>query len=193
MFLPFHLQPDWLPAHLAAELLDFAISNESLFRQAKVGHADAAIVDESIRKSSVLKNIRPYSSALKEFTLTETPLLAKRFGMPAFDVSSVEIELAAHGDGAHFQPHIDTAVSECMLPNPRMLSLVLYLHRQPKGFSGGALRFHAIGGTSVRDLAPEHNLLIAFPSIARHSVEPVICPSQKFSDRRFAINIWIHR
>lgn len=113
--------------------------------------------------------------------------------MPTFTASSVEIQLAAHGDGAHFQRHVDTFTVENKRLNPRVLTLVLYLHRQPRGFSGGALRMHALDRPAVHDIAPDHNRLAAFPSIAQHSVEPIVCPSHAFADRRFAVNMWIRR
>jgi Rps23 Pro-64 3,4-dihydroxylase Tpa1-like proline 4-hydroxylase len=51
---------------------------------------------------------------------------------------------------------------------------------------------YALGGGGARDILPDHNLLVAFPSIAPHSVDMVSCPRGAFADRRFAINIWIH-
>jgi len=33
---------------------------------------------------------------------------------------------------------------------------------------------HSIAGPAVREIVPEHNLLVAFPAIAPHSVEQAV-------------------
>lgn len=192
-FLPFHTQSEWLPPDMAAALLQHALDNEAGFGPAKIMHSGKLTVDESIRRTSVLGSLGPFEAPVTEAALAIQPSLSNLFGVPAFTAKRVEIELAAHGDGAHFEPHIDTFVVMHKDPRPRTLTLVLYLHREPRGFSGGAIRMHALGGSAVMDIVPDHNRLVAFPSIARHSVQPVACPSQAFADRRFAVNIWLHR
>ena len=81
----------------------------------------------------------------------------------------------------------------------RLLSAVLYFHREPKGFSGGELRLFRL---NVRpdtkpvevadhlDLMPVRNSLVAFPSWVTHEVRPISCPSNRFEDFRFALNCW---
>lgn len=193
LLLPWHTQPDWLPGDMAEALVDYAIENEGRFRAGEIMHNGTVTVDDTIRQVSVLGDLGPFQTVLTDAALASKPMLVARFGMPDFTASQVEIELAAHGDAAHFQQHVDTFVGGQNRPNPRVLTLVLYLHRQPRGFTGGALRFHALGGTATHDIAPEHNLLTAFPSVAPHSVQRLACPSGVFADRRFAINMWIHR
>lgn len=193
LFLPYHTQPDWLPRDMAEAIVDYAIENESRFQAGRILHHGKLVVDETIRQVSTLKHLGPFHTALTDAAMASKPMLEILFGMPAFVASQVEIEMAAHGDAAHFQRHVDTFVVGHNRPNPRVLTLVLYLHRQPRGFTGGALRFHALGGTATRDITPEHNLLTAFPSIAPHSVQRLSSPSDTFADRRFAVNMWIHR
>ncbi len=193
-FLPHHVAPAWLPADLAAGLLHHAIENEARFRAGSLVHSGKIIVDPSIRQTSVLDDVGlgPFLAPLVAAALAAQPALATRFGMPHFTASNVEVEMAAHGDGAHFNSHIDTFVAVNKRPNPRLLTLVLYLNRLPCGFSGGALRLHALGSAAFHDIMPEHNKLVAFPSITRHSVQPISCPSAAFADRRFAVNMWLH-
>lgn len=191
--LPCHTQPDWLPPDMADALLDYGIANEVRFRPGSIMHSGKLTVDETIRQVSVLGHLGPFHAAMVKAALAAKPRLETLFGMPAFTASQVEIEMAAHGDGAHFQQHIDTFAVGHNRPNPRVLTLVLYLHRRPRGFVGGALRLHALGGTAIRDIAPDHNQLAAFPSFAPHSVQRLTCPGGAFADRRFAINMWIHR
>lgn len=192
-FLPYHARPDWLPADMADALLDHAIAHEDRFRPGSIMHSGEIMVDETIRQVSVLDHLGPFHAAVTDAALAMKSELSTLFGMSAFTASQVEIEMAAHGDGAHFQQHVDTFVAAQARPNPRLLTLVLYLHRRPRRFSGGALRLHAVGGTATRDIAPDHNLLAAFPSIAPHSVQRLTCPGGAFADRRFAVNMWLHR
>jgi SM-20-related protein len=122
--------------------------------------------------------------------------------------SSLELELAAHGNGAFYRPHLDIPVGQDRLPlgawegEDRALSAVYYFHREPRRFSGGELRLHRIGSTSKRgetepgsyvDIEPRNNTLVAFPSWALHEVRPVSCPSGDFKDYRFALNCWYCR
>ena len=192
-FLPVHIQPKWLPPALADALVGYAIDSEARFRVGTILHSGKIMVDEGIRQTLVLDDIGPFQYPLAEAALAFKPTLETLFGIPPFAASSVEIEMAAHGDGAHFRHHIDTCVVVNKRANPRVLTLVLYLHGPIRRFSGGALRMHALGSSAVRDIAPMHNRLVAFPSIAPHSVQPIACSSRAFADRRFAVNIWIHR
>jgi len=192
-FLPFLSIQNWLDSKLADELLAYAIQNENRFKTSAVLYNGNRKIDHDIRYSSVLSNIGPFEEGLTTAALVVQPTLEKAFGVPAFTTGKIEIELAAHSDGAHFQRHIDTFVVLNKSPSPRVLTLVLYLNRRPRAFTGGAIRMYALNGTEVKDIDPEHNLLVAFPSFAPHSVERVNLPGSNFADRRFAINIWLHR
>ena len=105
-----------------------------------------------------------------------------------------EIELAPHGDGAFFKPHIDMRFGET---GDRVISVVYYLHGTPKNFTGGGLRIYPneiFPGDDVPIvLEPTHNSLAAFESYVHHEVLPASCPSGEFKDYRFAINCWIHK
>jgi Rps23 Pro-64 3,4-dihydroxylase Tpa1-like proline 4-hydroxylase len=124
------------------------------------------------------------------------------------EAAAVELELAAHGDGAHFHAHLDIPNGKHRKPlgaepgMDRILSAVYYFHREPKAFSGGDLRLFRFGAHPADgpvaeedrvDIAPLQNSLVAFPSWALHEVRPIQCPSQAFEDYRFAINCWYCR
>ena len=75
-----------------------------------------------------------------------------------------------------------------------VLSGVYYFNAEPKAFTGGALRLHAIGGKNGEnfvDIEPVRNGLLVFPAWAPHEVLPVSCPSKRFINSRFAINCWV--
>ena len=99
-------------------------------------------------------------------------------------------------DGAFFCRHIDTRVhlDPKNHSNPRILSGVYYFHTEPRGFTGGALRLYpAVSTERHRDIEPQANMLLVFPSWAPHEVLPVQCPSGTLEDSRLAINCWIRR
>jgi Rps23 Pro-64 3,4-dihydroxylase Tpa1-like proline 4-hydroxylase len=119
---------------------------------------------------------------------------------------SLEFEITASGDGAHFAPHIDIALGAGRRTvgkeegEDRVISTVYYFHRDPKGFTGGALRLYRFGvdPSEAQDhdsvaFEPVQNSLVAFPSFARHSVERVHCPSGEFADYRFGLNCFFCR
>lgn len=68
-----------------------------------------------------------------------------------------------------------------------------------RGFSGGELRPFDRGVEQVRwvpaetfrEIVPEDNLLVLFPSSALHEIRPVRCPSRAFADSRFTLNGWL--
>jgi Rps23 Pro-64 3,4-dihydroxylase Tpa1-like proline 4-hydroxylase len=101
----------------------------------------------------------------------------------------------AHGDGAFFTRHFDTIrANDSDQKRIRVLSGVYYFNAEPKAFTGGALRLHAIGGKEGEnfvDIEPARNSLVVFLSWAPHEVLPVSCPSKRFIDSRFAINYWV--
>ncbi len=190
-FFPVHRVPGWLDPETADALLDYAIQAEPRYGRAGVLYDGNQRFDEGLRRAALLHDLGPHGEMLAAAALAAKPAVEQALGVPPFAASRVEIELAAHGDGAHFHRHIDTFVAGHRQPDPRVLTLILYLHRRPRAFTGGAIRMHALGGTGVDDIAPEHNLLVAFPAIAPHSVGAVSCPGGAFADRRFAINMWI--
>jgi SM-20-related protein len=192
-FLPIFRASNWLNGDTASGLLSYAIQNQSRFEAGNVVRQGRAEVDTKYRDAAVLRDLGEFREPLRSAALAVKPQLEQAFGMPPFAVKRVEIELAAHGDGGHFERHIDTLVLVNQAPSTRILTLLLYLNREPKAFSGGALRMYAIGSEGTRDVEPGHNLLVAFPAVAPHSVERVVCHGSEFADRRFAVNICLHR
>ena len=145
--------------------------------------------------SAIRENIEATAAAfrplLKARLLELAPTLIAELRLTPFEVSKVELELVAHGDGAFYKRHIDTATARDAA-HLRVLSGVYYLHREPRAFSGGALRLYAIGNNArFVDIEPVCNALLVFPAWAPHEVLPVSVPSGRFADARFAINCWL--
>jgi Rps23 Pro-64 3,4-dihydroxylase Tpa1-like proline 4-hydroxylase len=191
-FFPFRTYSQWLDPDTADALLDYAIENEAHFNPGTVLYRGVSKTDPNIRNVIRTRKLGSFRALLTDRVQEIKPELERAFGIKPFTLGQIETELVAYGDGAHFSRHIDTLVVANQAPTARVLTLVYYFHRRPAGFMGGALRFYALRGSQVQDVAPDHNVLAAFPSIAPHSVERVDCPSGQFADSRFAALIWVH-
>ncbi len=186
---------NFLSEGLSTEILNYAIDHEDRFQDSTVYENGETSVSKS-RVSKTYGDLGKYGDVMQKKILTAFPEIAQQLQIAPFEVGEIELQLAAHGDGALFVAHIDTLVHERKV-KPRIISLVYYLHSDPKQFSGGHLRMHPlpIGDEPAEpvDIAPDHNLLLAFPSFAPHEVLPVHAPDLAFKDWRFAVNCWIHR
>jgi Rps23 Pro-64 3,4-dihydroxylase Tpa1-like proline 4-hydroxylase len=176
-----------------AALLDWALANEARFIPAQLA---GGLVKPEARRALILRDLGPLAALLDARMRAEAPHWTATLKSTPFETSEVELELAAHNDGAHFTLHSDTYARDEVARGDRMLSAVYYFHRQPKAFEGGALRLHrlnAAAGDAGIDIAPDDNSLVVFPSWGPHEVMPVGCPSRAFADSRFAVNCWIYR
>lgn len=79
------------------------------------------------------------------------------------------------------------------------ITAVYFMHRRPRGFSGGQLRFYdtvvrdglARPGNACQAVEPAHDSIDFFPSSAFHEVGAAHCPSGRFADHRFTLTSWI--
>lgn len=196
---PFHQSSGFLDETERRALLDWTMANRDRFEPAQIV---GGIVDLSQRACETLRDLGPMDAALRRRFTEILPVILAGTGIPAFRLDSIELDLAAHGDGAHFVAHMDTFTSENRrlarqagrMHHDRIVSAVYYFHREPKGFSGGELRLHpfdSVGGQPGHvDIQPLQNSVAAFPSFVFHEVRPVSCPSKAFEDFRFAVNCW---
>jgi Rps23 Pro-64 3,4-dihydroxylase Tpa1-like proline 4-hydroxylase len=90
-----------------------------------------------------------------------TPIQAS--GYLAVEEQVIEVQLACYGDGARFDVYRDTVFDPPETPQ-RRVTMVYYLHRLPKVFSGGALRFSSMDGENHNDVVPECDEVVTFPS-----------------------------
>jgi len=143
---------------------------------------------------------------MREALFGGLPEIMAAAGYAGPEPRSIEFELNAYGEGAHFAPHIDIPLGETRKPageeegEDRVISAVYYFHSEPKAFSGGALRLYRFGAdpetAATQDsvaLEPVQNSLVIFPSWARHGVETAHCESGRFADFRFGLNCWFCR
>lgn len=189
-------------------LLDWTIAEQASFKPAKVFHdvGRKSRLDPNRRMALKRWGVGPFEPLLRERLLRALPEIMAAAGYSGPEPRSIEFDLNAYGDGAHFAPHLDIPVGKGretagnMPGEDRLISAVYYFHSEPKAFSGGALRLYRFG--AIPDAAaaddsvafePEQNSLLVFPSWARHGVERVSCPSGRFEDFRFALNCWFCR
>jgi SM-20-related protein len=189
---------DFLPLELHDQLLEWTIAQEPAFNPAGVYYGEGGrehAVDPDSRVGLKRFGIGPFEPLIGERLLDRLDEIMAAAGYRGPEPRSIEFEITASGDGAYFGPHLDIALGAGRRTigrnrgEDRMISTVYYFHRLPKAFSGGALRLYRFGvdeedvgeGDSIA-FEPARNSLVAFPSFARHSVEPVRCPSGEFAD-----------
>jgi SM-20-related protein len=189
---PYLVLRHFLDEATVAGLLDYAISRQADFAPMLLGSKS---VNTSIRVSVGLRDLRSYRQTIETKIRRLVPALIAQLQVTPFEPGAFELELVAHGEGAFYKRHIDTQTARYNdVQKIRVLSCVYYFHAEPKPFSGGALRLYAVVGDSgYVDAAPERNTLLVFPSWAPHEVMPIVCPSRRFADSRFAINCWVYR
>lgn len=202
---PFVQILNFLPESERQQLLDWVTKNPGMFSAAKVSSENR--VDPTKRICAASRQLGPLEPILRKRLLEALPELISSTGT-GLTPHSIELELAAHGNGAFFSAHTDTFVGtgrKRLAVEPgdeRVLSAVYYFHDEPRIFSGGLLRLYRFGtppaghGSDAADhitLDPLGNSLVAFPSTVLHEVTPVLCPSNRFSDQRFALNCWYCR
>ena len=201
---------DFLTPSEHQAMIRWVLQHQANFRPAKIidDHGPAkSLVDPKLRIGLTARGLGPLRAMLDRRMREALPQIEEAIGSRA-DATSIELELAAHGDGAHYRPHLDISYGEGRkvvgaTPNEdRVLSAVYYFHREPKGFSGGALRLYrfnarpltgAVDPSDYVDVQPLQNSLVAFPSWVTHEVRTVRCDSNSFEDYRFALNCWFCR
>ena len=203
---PFAQFRDFLDDGLHRSLLDWVAERQADFDSAtvtksKAGHDNR--LDPEVRIALKLRDIGPAEQPLRRRLLDALPMAMAAAGCSGAEPRSLELEITAYGDGAHFRPHLDIPLGQDRKPlgarkgEDRVISAVYYFHNRPKGFSGGHLRLFRFGSDPAEgdaaDIEPIDNSLVVFPSWAQHQVEQVTCPSGDFADYRYAVNCWYCR
>ena len=197
MLFPVCIIDDFLGSEAAGTLLAFAQEQQAHFAPSTISSNGVRdVLDTDFRASLSFAGdfgtvLAPFHARLHE-RLDE---IAQATQTRRFDPEPRSLAMVAHCHGHRFRRHIDTAVGESRaLPErDRELSLVYYLHARPRAFTGGDLVIHALAGDERQVIAPQHDRLVVFPSIAPHEITPVDLPGNAFADARFTIVSWLHR
>lgn len=205
LLLPYAQIENFLPQPELDALLEWVLASEGRFRPATIKtDGDDQVLDPKKRVALTMRELGPAGPKLNERILQALPELMRLTGASGPEPTRLEIELAAHGDGAHYLPHTDIPIGDIRKhrsgDDDRVLSAVLYFHAEPKAFSGGQLRLFRLGAApgpaqpgDFVDLEPLQNSLAVFHSWVKHEVRPVRVPSNAFANFRFAANIWLRR
>ncbi|HET9630413.1 MAG TPA: 2OG-Fe(II) oxygenase, partial [Novosphingobium sp.] len=181
---------------LHGALLDWAVTGQGRFVASQVQGADGLVHNAGVRQSwrcdEGLGRLKAEFRASIDAAFDQ---LREQLGIPPFAVFRTELELAAHRDGSFYKPHVDThfGVGRASTEGDRMLTLVYYFHRQPRGFSGGEIALYPYNREARTLIEPFDNRLVAFPAHTLHEVCPVMVPGDAWEDARFAINCWFNR
>ena len=207
---PYARLNNFLPDDDHGRIIEWVLANSAQFSAAvvtdgEIGSEYEVSLEDRIALTS--KNLGPFGPMLRKHLLGALEEIVVRTGTPV-SPQSLDLEFSAYGNGAFFTPHLDISTGLNRKPlsgepgQDRILSAVYHFYREPKAFSGGALRLYRFGANSTGsdlgpinhiDLAPVNNSLIAFPSTALHEVRPVECRTADFADYRFALNCWYCR
>ena len=205
---PYGVFEDFLPDSERATLLAWAISEEASFKPAKIvtGPGGSAEDFDPAVRNALTRSGGPYKTMVSARLLSMLPRIMAAAGYRGAEPRSLEFQMNAYGDGGHYGPHFDTPLGPGRRPlgkgegEDRVISAVYYFFREPKAFTGGALRLYRFG-TDPEACEPDdsiafepvQNRLVVFPAWARHGVDRVACPSGEFEDYRFALNCWFCR
>ena len=188
----------FLGPEINSRILAYTLSSESQFQKSTIGSTGKH--NPKVRVSSLLHDLDFFQAELTQRVLALVPDLIKQLGLTPFSATGVETQIAAHGEGAFYNRHVDLFTDENRNKQAdRLISLVYYFHKEPKSFTGGLLRLYPTLGIpngsneQTIDIVPEQDRAIAFSSWMPHEVLPVSCPSGSFDDSRFAINCWVLR
>jgi SM-20-related protein len=188
---------DFLPPDLHANLLQHTLANRDQFVPTRV-YVDrqGVALDPSHRRSLYCsEGLGALKKPFSELIRSKFPELLQDLGIQPFELSGLEIELAAHGDGSHFSPHVDTVTraGRDIQSSDRVITTVYYFHFQPQVFRGGQLTLFPLRKGQAFEIEPIDNRLVAFPAFTLHEVKPVVCRDDAFANWRFSVNCWFHR
>lgn len=193
---PYLVREGFLGSELVDKLIEFAVENEARFEDSTTGNTGNEQVRPEWRVSRLLRDFGPLKKEIKSRFKAALPEALESLGMPDFELYHVELEIVAHGNGAFYNTHIDTAIDKDD-ESVRVLTAVYYFHANPKIFQGGNLRLLPLRRNGDEDkyldIEPFNDRVLFFPSWAPHRVMPVISDSKVFRNSRFAINCWFRK
>ncbi len=191
---------DFLDPDLHDRLLELAVSRAADFEASGVHAAALGEGDQhpEVRRSRSIYDLGPIWEEIQATIVELLPHVRRELGVAWFPLGDIEHHLTAHGDGDHFALHADNATPDT---DRREVSAVYYFNRQPRRFTGGALRlFDTVERDGVAepadthtDIDPADNSVVFFRSDAYHEVRPVHLESDDFADQRFTLVFWARR
>jgi Rps23 Pro-64 3,4-dihydroxylase Tpa1-like proline 4-hydroxylase len=187
---------DLLPwEELSSARAAIASTREKL-REATVG--DHGLVDFDVRAAHAASAGSDLRALLlpRIFDAIVAENVLERLGLGAISEKHVEVRLVAYAGGGKYVPHRDAAIGDGPY-HWRQLTLVWYIHDEPKAFTGGDLLLHddaAPDGTRTAfwftRIMPVRNMALLFPSNRVHEVTSVLSAPDDILAGRVAVNVW---
>lgn len=129
---------------------------------------------------AAMDEIYKQTATLKAEVAARLDDAVKLVGVPDFDLEFIECHATLYHHGNHYAWHNDTE-------GARRLAYCLYMHTDPRMFSGGELEF--ADGTMVD---ANHGRLAIYDPNQQHRIRRVECWSAAFLHGRWALSGWIH-
>jgi hypothetical protein len=130
-----------------------------------------------------------FESKYMELLMDSTPYPLCKFGQ----MDTWETHISRYGNNNEFYSwHKDRGENDM-----RIISMVYYLHSNPRRFKGGELvltnglgyRGNLVGSGKTVELEPKNDRMVIFNSRTVHCVKPTRS-GIKFEDGRFSVNVW---
>jgi Rps23 Pro-64 3,4-dihydroxylase Tpa1-like proline 4-hydroxylase len=189
---PYIRIPEFLTKEENRAVMDYAIRKQPAFQASNVEGGT-----KGYRHSQVLMQLDDLGIDFEARVRELLPEVCQHFGLSLPDHFKFEMQMTTHGDGGHYKIHNDNSSPGTAR---RFLTYVYYFHGEPAGFSGGSIRLYDdsrvhpsnwVPVATFKEIKPENNMLLFFPSRHFHEVMPTLSRTNNFADGRFTINGWI--
>jgi predicted 2-oxoglutarate/Fe(II)-dependent dioxygenase YbiX len=192
--VPFLLVKDLAPEAKLVEIRQALEERRQRFAEAKVRSEGVEYVDVNTRVALFVRADAEFQAMARGFfrrAIEDQNVLA-RLGVEPLSEVTEEVEAIAYASGGKYAIHRDRALT---VDNGRRLTVVWFIHDEPKGFSGGDLLLHdePPAGQGFTRIVPERNLAVFFPSHCLHEVTPVESTVEDVLCSRVVLNGWFHK
>jgi 2OG-Fe(II) oxygenase superfamily len=195
---PFLCLHDLLPPEELASARTLIASRREKLRQASIGGRDHSLVDFDVRAAHAAGAGSDLRTLLlpRIFTAIASQNVLERLGIGSISQKQPGVQLVGYSAGGKYAPHRD-AGGDGGPHDWRRLTLVWYIHEEPRAFTGGDLLLYddaAPDGADVAGwftrIAPVRNMALLFPSNRLHEVTPVVSTPHDILAGRLAVNVW---
>ncbi len=194
---PIMIFDDFLDQQVLDDLLEYALQNQGHFCNANTNSVDPTY-DSDKRKTLVFRQFTKDRNRFEAFAKENYETLCDGLGLPAFEISKIELKITNHVDGSFFKTHCDN--NGAFEQAGRAITWLFYFGKHPSRFVGGELYIFDSDiqnqlylSHSFTKIASKPNRIVAFPSHFWHAVAPLKLPSNLFVDGRFAVSSHISK
>jgi hypothetical protein len=192
---PFFLVDNFLEERALDHARDLVTERRDRFAAAGIGSGEQRRVDADMR----VANRASAGQALRELLLPPLAGILHDRAIETYlrtgpvSASSAEMDVVSYPQGGKYHPHRDQFGSV-----KRILTAVIYLHKEPKRFQGGDLLLHDEPEDESKNAGwftryiPAANSAILFPSTCLHEVTQCFNDTDDLMEGRMAINVWMY-